>query len=120
MALGPLSEWPVLKQLRDRDARAFGTAAFSKRSLELTPRTARDGAREVKSARSRGGKADGEGEVLAKIAKMKPADRAMAERVHALVKAAARHRIATSSRAGPAPGRSGRARRTVPPRRRAP
>jgi uncharacterized protein YdhG (YjbR/CyaY superfamily) len=53
-------------------------------------------AREVKSARSRGSKADGEGEVLAKIATMKPADRAMAERVHALVKAAAPMLTATT------------------------
>jgi uncharacterized protein YdhG (YjbR/CyaY superfamily) len=45
-------------------------------------------ARELK-AEGRGGKADGEGAVLAKIAEMKGAERAMAERLHALVKAAA-------------------------------
>jgi uncharacterized protein YdhG (YjbR/CyaY superfamily) len=38
---------------------------------------------------ARGDKADGEGDVLAKIAAMSQPDRAMAERVHALVKAAA-------------------------------
>jgi uncharacterized protein YdhG (YjbR/CyaY superfamily) len=46
----------------------------------------RERAREVKAAASG---ADGESEVLAKIADMPDADRAMAERVHALVKAAA-------------------------------
>jgi len=47
-------------------------------------------ARELKAA-SRGprAKADGERDVLAKIAEMPPADRAMAERIHALIKAAA-------------------------------
>ena len=38
---------------------------------------------------SRATKADGEGEVLAKIAEMPPADRVMAERIHAIVKASA-------------------------------
>jgi uncharacterized protein YdhG (YjbR/CyaY superfamily) len=41
-------------------------------------------AREMKA-----GHADGEAEVLAKIAAMSPTDRAMAERVHAIVKASA-------------------------------
>jgi uncharacterized protein YdhG (YjbR/CyaY superfamily) len=42
-------------------------------------------ARELKA----GPKAEGEQEVLAKIAEMPPADRAMAERIHAIVKATA-------------------------------
>ena len=37
----------------------------------------------------RGGKADGESDVLAKIAEMPKADRALAKRIHALVKASA-------------------------------
>ena len=37
----------------------------------------------------RAGKADGEGDVLAKIAEMPEPDRAMAERLHALIKASA-------------------------------
>ena len=45
-------------------------------------------AREVKAA-ARGRKADGEAEVLAKIAEMQEPDRAMAERIHAIVKASA-------------------------------
>src|SRR4051794_35281163 len=44
---------------------------------------------ELKAAarRGRGGKADGERDVLAKIAEMPEPDRAMAERLHAIVKA---------------------------------
>jgi len=44
-------------------------------------------ARELKAAR--GGEADGERDVLAKIAEMSETDRAMAERLHALIKASA-------------------------------
>jgi uncharacterized protein YdhG (YjbR/CyaY superfamily) len=46
----------------------------------------RERARELKAATSR---ADGERDVLAKIAKMAKPDRAMAERLHAIVKASA-------------------------------
>ena len=49
-------------------------------------------ARELKAEARRGKgatKADGESDVLAKIAEMPEADRAMAERIHALIKAAA-------------------------------
>jgi hypothetical protein len=46
----------------------------------------RERAREQKAA---AGKADGESDVLAKIAEMPEADRVMAERLHALIKAAA-------------------------------
>jgi uncharacterized protein YdhG (YjbR/CyaY superfamily) len=49
----------------------------------------RERAREKKAAARRGSKADGESEVLAKIAEMQGADRAMAERLHALIKATA-------------------------------
>ena len=47
-------------------------------------------AQELKAEARRGlraKKADGEGEVLAKIAKMSEPDRAMAERLHAIIKA---------------------------------
>ena len=50
-------------------------AAMKERSRELKAR--------------RGGKADGESDVLEKIAEMAEPDRAMAERIHALVKASA-------------------------------
>ncbi len=43
--------------------------------------------RELKTAR--GGQADGESEVLAKIAEMQEPDRAMAERLHALIRTSA-------------------------------
>jgi hypothetical protein len=52
----------------------------------------RERARELKAAARRGpraGKADGESEVLAKIAEMPEPDRALAERLHALIKASA-------------------------------
>ena len=48
----------------------------------------REHAREVKAA-GRAGKADGESDVLAKIAEMPEPDRAMAERLHALITASA-------------------------------
>jgi uncharacterized protein YdhG (YjbR/CyaY superfamily) len=49
-------------------------------------------AQELKAEARRGpraGKADGEGDVLAKIAEMPQPDRAMAERLHAIIKASA-------------------------------
>ena len=52
----------------------------------------KDRAEELKAEARRGSQAknaDGEGEVLAKIAQMPAADRALAERLHAIVKASA-------------------------------
>lgn len=52
----------------------------------------RERAQELKAAARRGpraGKTDGEGDVLAKIAEMPEPDRAMAERIHAIIKASA-------------------------------
>jgi uncharacterized protein YdhG (YjbR/CyaY superfamily) len=49
----------------------------------------REHARELKAARSRPAGADGTSEVLAKIAAMAPEDRALGERIHALITAAA-------------------------------
>jgi uncharacterized protein YdhG (YjbR/CyaY superfamily) len=52
----------------------------------------RERAKELKAAARRGpgaGKADGETDVLAKIAEMPEPDRAMAERLHAVIKASA-------------------------------
>jgi uncharacterized protein YdhG (YjbR/CyaY superfamily) len=47
-------------------------------------------AKEMKASARRGGaKADGEADVLAKIAEMPPSDRAMAERIHAVVRESA-------------------------------
>src|SRR5438128_2983472 len=67
----------------DKKARGFTDeerAAMSERAQELKA-AARPG--------SRAGKADGESAVLAKIAEMPEADRAMAERLHAIIKASA-------------------------------
>jgi uncharacterized protein YdhG (YjbR/CyaY superfamily) len=44
-------------------------------------------ARELKAERASKKKADGESDVLEKIAEMQPPDRAMAERLHAIIKA---------------------------------
>jgi uncharacterized protein YdhG (YjbR/CyaY superfamily) len=52
----------------------------------------RERAQELKAAARRGpraGKADGESDVLAKIAEMPKPDRALAERLHAIIKASA-------------------------------
>jgi len=38
-SLRPFSEWPVLRQAKQRDTKGLGKPAFSKRSLELVPRT---------------------------------------------------------------------------------
>jgi uncharacterized protein YdhG (YjbR/CyaY superfamily) len=46
-------------------------------------------AKEMKAESGRGRKADGESDVLAKIAEMPEPDRSMAERLHAIVKASA-------------------------------
>jgi uncharacterized protein YdhG (YjbR/CyaY superfamily) len=46
-------------------------------------------ARELKAEKKRGAKEDGEADLQASIAKMVPADRAMAERIHAIVTGAA-------------------------------
>ena len=49
----------------------------------------RERAKEVKAAGRRGARADGESDVLEKIAEMAEPDRVMAERLHALIKASA-------------------------------
>ena len=74
---------------------ANSTTTIRKRSERFTDaeRAAmKERAQELKAAGRRGpraGQADGESEVLEKIAAMQETDRAMAERVHAVVKASA-------------------------------
>ena len=74
---------------------ARSTTAVKKKSKGFTgeERAAmRERARELKGEARRGaraGEADGESEVLAKIAEMQGPDRALAERLHALVRASA-------------------------------
>ena len=38
-SLGPIREWPVVKQLKARDSRGFGHTSFSDRTRDLAPRT---------------------------------------------------------------------------------
>jgi uncharacterized protein YdhG (YjbR/CyaY superfamily) len=59
------------------------TKPFTKDELSAM----KERAQEVKAEARRGKKADGESDVLAKIAEMSQPDRAMAERFHAIVKA---------------------------------
>jgi uncharacterized protein YdhG (YjbR/CyaY superfamily) len=63
-----------------------GSAALTAEELAALKETVK----ERKAAARRGaGKADGEADVLAKIAEMPKSDRVMAERIHAIVKASA-------------------------------
>ena len=72
---------------------AKSTTATNKKSKGFTDEeraAMRERARELKAAARRGpraDKADGESDLLAKIAEMPEPDRAMAERLHALIKA---------------------------------
>jgi uncharacterized protein YdhG (YjbR/CyaY superfamily) len=74
---------------------AKSTTAIGKRSKGFTDEervAMKERAQELKAAARRGprsGKADGETDVLAKIAEMPKPDRAMAERLHAIIKASA-------------------------------
>ena len=72
---------------------AKSTIGKASRGFTDEERTAmRERAQELKAAARRGpraGKADGESDVLAKIAEMPEPDRAMAERLHAIIKASA-------------------------------
>jgi uncharacterized protein YdhG (YjbR/CyaY superfamily) len=68
------------------------TGKASKRFTDEERAAMRERARELQAAARRGpraGKANGESDVLAKIAEMPESDRAMAERLHAIVKASA-------------------------------
>jgi uncharacterized protein YdhG (YjbR/CyaY superfamily) len=74
------------------ERKAAKTGKASQRFTDEERAAMRERARELKSAARRGsraGKADGETDVLAKIAEMPEADRAMAERLHALIQASA-------------------------------
>jgi uncharacterized protein YdhG (YjbR/CyaY superfamily) len=74
---------------------AKSTAAINKKSKGFTDEeraAMKERAQELKVEARRGarkGKADGEGDMLAKIAEMPEPDRAMAERLHAIIKARA-------------------------------
>ena len=71
-----------------KPAKTSGTASTGFTEEERAAMKER--ARELKAARrGAGGRADGESDVLAKIAEMPEPDRAMAKRLHAIVKASA-------------------------------
>jgi uncharacterized protein YdhG (YjbR/CyaY superfamily) len=78
-----------------RDTQQFAKSTTGKASKGFTDEeraAMRERAQELKAAARRGpgaGKGDGESDVLAKIAEMPEPDRAMAERIHAIVKATA-------------------------------
>ena len=81
--------------MKDSQKSARRTTAIDKTSAGWTDEeraAMKERARELKAAAPRGpraDKADGERDVLAKIAEMPEPDRALAERLHALIKAAA-------------------------------
>jgi uncharacterized protein YdhG (YjbR/CyaY superfamily) len=80
--------------MKDTKKSAKTTTATHKTSEILTPEelaALKETVQERKAAarRGRAGKADGEADVLAKIAEMPQPDRAMAERIHAVIKASA-------------------------------
>ncbi len=77
---------------KKKAAKAVGSRATASEGWTDEERAAmKEHAAELKTAKRRGGtgKADGEADVLAKIAEMPEADRTMAERIHAVVTAVA-------------------------------
>ena len=81
--------------VKDRQKRATGATASRKKAPEFTAEeraAMKDRSQELKAAARRGpgaAKADGERDLLAKIAEMPEPDRVKAERIHAIVQAAA-------------------------------
>jgi uncharacterized protein YdhG (YjbR/CyaY superfamily) len=81
--------------MKDTQKAAKSSTAIDKTSEGFTDEeraAMKERARELKAAARRGpraAKADGEADVLAKIAEMPESDRAMAERLHALIKVSA-------------------------------
>jgi uncharacterized protein YdhG (YjbR/CyaY superfamily) len=79
--------------MKDTQQSAKSTTGKASKGFTEEERAAmRERAQELKAAARRGpgaGKGDGESDVLAKIAEMPEPDRAMAERIHAIVKATA-------------------------------
>ena len=77
-------------QVTDTQKSAKRTSATSKGFTADERAAMKERARELKAeARTKQDRAAGEADLLAKIAQMPPPDRAMAERIHAIVKASA-------------------------------
>src|SRR5213595_3429586 len=86
-----MAERKPAKKDTQRSARRT-TGKTSKGFTDEERAAMRERAQELKAAARRGprgGKADGESDVLAKIAEMPKPDRGMAERLHAIIKASA-------------------------------
>jgi uncharacterized protein YdhG (YjbR/CyaY superfamily) len=86
-----MAERRAAKKGAQRSAKST-TGEASKRFTDEERAAMRERAQELRAAGRRGtraGKADGEGDVLAKIAELPEHDRAMAERLHAILKASA-------------------------------
>ena len=84
-----MAERKPAKKATQRSAKSI-TGKASKGFTDEERAAMRERAQELKAAARRGPrKADGESDVLAKIAEMPEPDRAMAERLHAIIKASA-------------------------------
>jgi uncharacterized protein YdhG (YjbR/CyaY superfamily) len=79
------------KLAKKRTGKPATSSAAGKGFTEEERAAMREHAQELKAARggSGAGKTDGEAQVLAKLATMPPPDRAIGERIHAIVKASA-------------------------------
>jgi hypothetical protein len=85
-----MTEKPANKATQQSAKKATARGRTSKRFTAEEQAAMRERAKELKAEARRGkSKADGESDVLAKIAEMPEADRAMAERLHAIIKASA-------------------------------
>ena len=82
-----MAERKPAKKATQRSAKR-STGKASKGFTDEERAAMRERAQELKAS-ARGSKADGESDVLAKIAEMPDADRAMAERLHAFIKSSA-------------------------------
>lgn len=81
---------PAKKLAKKSPKSTTATGKTAKGFTDLERAAMNERAQELKTAaRRRPGKADGESDVLAKIAQMQQPDRAMAERLHAIIKASA-------------------------------
>jgi uncharacterized protein YdhG (YjbR/CyaY superfamily) len=87
-----MAERQPAKTATQRSAKKSTTRKASKAFTDEERAAMKERAREVKATARRGSRAseaDGESDVLAKIAEMQEPDRVMAERLHALIKASA-------------------------------
>jgi uncharacterized protein YdhG (YjbR/CyaY superfamily) len=88
-----MAERKPAKKATQKSAKSTAASGKKSRGFTAEERAAmKERAQELKAETRRGpraGKADGESDVLAKIAEMPEADRAMAERLHAIIKASA-------------------------------